>query len=198
MRGRSLCRRADLAGDAGHRPPARAPSAARRRPQQLHAAPADAPMAQHVRQLLGDAAAAQHAGRLRAERYRRARQRRRVVEALVSQTPPGWASLLAAVLLLSGVQLLILGIVGEYLGRLYLTANSEPQSTVRSVLRGQPLADGRSSSTPPRAARDRVRGAGGALLLAWLARRCSASPARSRSNPARSAPPPSPRNSSIR
>ena len=57
-----------------------------------------------------------------------------VVEALVWGTPPGWASLFAALLLLSGVQLLILGLVGEYLGRLYLTANKRPQSTVRSVL----------------------------------------------------------------
>jgi glycosyltransferase involved in cell wall biosynthesis len=63
-----------------------------------------------------------------------------VAEALVSQTPPGWASLFAAVLLLSGVQLLILGLLGEYLGRLYLTANKRPQSTVRSVLRGAPVA----------------------------------------------------------
>jgi undecaprenyl-phosphate 4-deoxy-4-formamido-L-arabinose transferase len=68
-----------------------------------------------------------------------------IVEALVSQTPPGWASLFAALLLLSGVQLLILGLVGEYLGRLYLTANKRPQSTVRSVLRSTPSdADARS------------------------------------------------------
>ena len=46
-------------------------------PQQLHAAPAAAAVAQHVRQFLGDAAAAQHPGRVRAERYRRARQPRR-------------------------------------------------------------------------------------------------------------------------
>ena len=65
-----------------------------------------------------------------------------VAEALVSQTPPGWASLFAAVLLLSGVQLLILGLLGEYLGRLYLTANRRPQSTVRSVLRGEPVTSG--------------------------------------------------------
>jgi undecaprenyl-phosphate 4-deoxy-4-formamido-L-arabinose transferase len=58
-----------------------------------------------------------------------------VAEALISRTPPGWASLFAAVLLLSGVQLLILGLVGEYLGRLYLTVNKRPQSTVRSVFR---------------------------------------------------------------
>jgi undecaprenyl-phosphate 4-deoxy-4-formamido-L-arabinose transferase len=58
-----------------------------------------------------------------------------IAEALLSATPPGWASLMFAVLLLSGVQLLILGIVGEYLGRLYLTANRKPQSVTRQVLR---------------------------------------------------------------
>jgi glycosyltransferase involved in cell wall biosynthesis len=61
-----------------------------------------------------------------------------MIEALVSMTPPGWASVFSALLLLSGVQLLILGLVGEYLGRLYLTANRRPQSTVRSVLRATP------------------------------------------------------------
>jgi undecaprenyl-phosphate 4-deoxy-4-formamido-L-arabinose transferase len=56
-----------------------------------------------------------------------------VGEALVSSPPPGWASLMAALLLLSGVQLMILGIIGEYLGRLYLTANRRPQSVVKEV-----------------------------------------------------------------
>jgi hypothetical protein len=50
-------------------------------------------------------------------------------------TPQGWGSIMAAVLLLSGVQLLILGIVGEYLGRLYLTINGKPQSIVATVER---------------------------------------------------------------
>jgi undecaprenyl-phosphate 4-deoxy-4-formamido-L-arabinose transferase len=58
-----------------------------------------------------------------------------VAEAMLSRTPPGWGSIMAAVLLLSGVQLLILGIVGEYLGRLYLTTNGKPQSIVRAVER---------------------------------------------------------------
>jgi undecaprenyl-phosphate 4-deoxy-4-formamido-L-arabinose transferase len=61
-----------------------------------------------------------------------------VVEALFFSPPAGWASLMAAVMLLSGVQLLILGIVGEYLGRLYLTANRKPQSVARSVTRAEP------------------------------------------------------------
>lgn len=58
-----------------------------------------------------------------------------VGEALLSSPPPGWASLMAAVLLLSGVQLMILGIVGEYLGRLYLTVNLKPQSVIKEVRR---------------------------------------------------------------
>jgi undecaprenyl-phosphate 4-deoxy-4-formamido-L-arabinose transferase len=64
------------------------------------------------------------------------------VEALFFDPPVGWASLISAILLLSGVQLLILGIVGEYLGRLYLTANRKPQSVVRSVTRGAPEVAG--------------------------------------------------------
>jgi glycosyltransferase involved in cell wall biosynthesis len=56
-----------------------------------------------------------------------------VLEALLAETPPGWASLAVAVLLLSGVQLMMLGLIGEYLGRLYLTANRKPQSVVKDV-----------------------------------------------------------------
>ena len=72
-----------------------------------------------------------------------------LTEALVSWTPPGWASLMSAVLFLSGVQLLILGIVGEYLGRLYLTANRKPQSVVREVWRSRSaVAVGRPAALP--------------------------------------------------
>jgi glycosyltransferase involved in cell wall biosynthesis len=70
-----------------------------------------------------------------------------IVEALVRSTPPGWASLFAAVLLLSGVQLLILGIVGEYLGRLYLTANGKPQAVVKEVYCSRDLPP--AESPPP-------------------------------------------------
>lgn len=61
-----------------------------------------------------------------------------VAEALFSETPPGWASLTVATLLLLGVQLIMLGIIGEYLGRLYLTVNRKPQSVVREVTRSEP------------------------------------------------------------
>ncbi|MDX2188165.1 MAG: glycosyltransferase family 2 protein [Opitutaceae bacterium] len=47
----------------------------------------------------------------------------------------GWGSLMAALLLFSGVQLLVLGVVGEYVGRMFLIANQRPQSSVRTVVR---------------------------------------------------------------
>jgi glycosyltransferase involved in cell wall biosynthesis len=70
-----------------------------------------------------------------------------IAEAVTSSPPAGWASLMAAVLLLSGVQLVILGIIGEYLGRLYLTANRKPQSVIREVRRSQSprITEARSS-----------------------------------------------------
>jgi undecaprenyl-phosphate 4-deoxy-4-formamido-L-arabinose transferase len=59
-----------------------------------------------------------------------------IVEALVLRdTPSGWASTMTAILLVGGVQSMILGILGEYVGRTFLSANGKPQGTVRSVER---------------------------------------------------------------
>ena len=58
-----------------------------------------------------------------------------VVEALHGRTPEGWASLMVVTLLLSGVQLIILGVLGEYLGRLFLTNNDKPQFVIRDITR---------------------------------------------------------------
>ena len=41
-------------------------------------------------------------------------------------------------LLVSGVQSMILGVLGEYVGRTFLSANGKPQGTVRSLERGGP------------------------------------------------------------
>jgi len=58
-----------------------------------------------------------------------------VLESLLTDTPQGWGSFMCVLLTFSGVQLLTVGIVGEYVGRLYLTANRRPQSVVRCVER---------------------------------------------------------------
>ncbi len=51
---------------------------------------------------------------------------------------PGYASIIIAILVLGGLQMLALGIHGEYLGRLHLNVNRKPQYTVRSVLAAEP------------------------------------------------------------
>lgn len=47
-------------------------------------------------------------------------------------TVPGYASTIIAVLVLGGLQLLSLGIMGEYIGRLHLNINRKPQFTIRN------------------------------------------------------------------
>jgi len=63
-----------------------------------------------------------------------------LTEAARGETPPGWASIMASSLLLGGVQFVMLGVVGEYVGRLFLTVNGKPQSIVRSVQRDPRVA----------------------------------------------------------
>lgn len=48
----------------------------------------------------------------------------------------GWGSLMGALLVFSGTQLVLLGVIGEYIGRMFLTINRRPQSVVRSVDHG--------------------------------------------------------------
>jgi glycosyltransferase involved in cell wall biosynthesis len=46
---------------------------------------------------------------------------------------PGWASIVIAILIVGGVQLLAIGAIGEYLGRAYLHMTAKPQYVVKSM-----------------------------------------------------------------
>ncbi len=46
----------------------------------------------------------------------------------------GWGWLMSALLIFSGTQLLLLGVIGEYIGRMFLSVNQRPQSVVREVI----------------------------------------------------------------
>ena len=48
--------------------------------------------------------------------------------------PAGWASLIISLFVISGVQLFALGMVGEYLGRLFLKDSGKPQFVVRRAV----------------------------------------------------------------
>jgi dolichol-phosphate mannosyltransferase len=61
-------------------------------------------------------------------------------------SPRGWASTLAVVLFVGGVQLLVLGVIGEYLGRVYDEVRRRPMYVIRSSLGiGEPVPLGRGS-----------------------------------------------------
>ena len=61
-----------------------------------------------------------------------------IFEALFSkENPTGWASTMTVILLLSGIQSMILGVMGEYIGRTFLSANGKPQGTVRLIERSR-------------------------------------------------------------
>jgi len=72
-----------------------------------------------------------------------------VAEAISDHHPPqGWASLMVAVLVLAGVQLIVVGLIGEYLGRMFLAVNRKPQYLVRHVFRRSPDGAGLAIERP--------------------------------------------------
>ena len=63
-----------------------------------------------------------------------------VVESLLQGSQvQGWLSIISAILLFGGLQCLLIGMLGEYLGRIFLTVSGRPQSFVRSL---EPLGGG--------------------------------------------------------
>lgn len=53
---------------------------------------------------------------------------------------PGYTSLMASILLLGGVQLLVLGIIGEYVGRIFEQGQGRPLYLIEEI-QGEPLSD---------------------------------------------------------
>jgi hypothetical protein len=51
----------------------------------------------------------------------------------VAVSPPGWASVAAAITFLGGVQLVGIGLLGEYLGRVYDQTKGRPAFVIRQV-----------------------------------------------------------------
>lgn len=46
----------------------------------------------------------------------------------------GWSSTIAVLLILGGFILLVLGMIGEYIGRIYISLNNSPQYVIRTVI----------------------------------------------------------------
>jgi len=70
-----------------------------------------------------------------------------VLQSLILQRlPEGWASLIVSVTFLGGIQLVGIGAVGEYIGRMFITQNKRPQFIVKQVCDGSSTAASHSSS----------------------------------------------------
>lgn len=61
-----------------------------------------------------------------------------VAEWLLGNTVPGWTSMVVVVSFLSSAQLLCLGILGSYIGRLFMESKRRPLAIVREVRTGSP------------------------------------------------------------
>ena len=59
----------------------------------------------------------------------------------------GWSSTIAVLLVLGGIIIALIGVVGEYIGRIYLSINRCPQYVVRNVVDRRP--DGACAPQPP-------------------------------------------------
>ncbi len=57
---------------------------------------------------------------------------------LAGRSIPGWTSLMLVVVVLGAVQMFVLGMMGEYIGRLYRQAKQRPLYIVQEIAGGQP------------------------------------------------------------
>lgn len=62
---------------------------------------------------------------------------------LKGATVPGWTSVMVVVLALGGLQLTVLGIIGEYLGRLYMEAKRRPLYVIDEIRRASAASENR-------------------------------------------------------
>lgn len=64
---------------------------------------------------------------------------------LVPSMAIGWPSMMCAICFFTGINLLFLGLIGEYLGRMFLGMNHQPQFVIREVYQQKAVSDSRKS-----------------------------------------------------
>lgn len=52
---------------------------------------------------------------------------------IAKDSPQGWTTLIMVMLFLGGIQLFSIGIIGEYIGRIYLNINKKPQFVIKEI-----------------------------------------------------------------
>ena len=64
---------------------------------------------------------------------------------LFGRTVPGWTSLMAAILFLGGIQLVVIGIVGGYIGRVYMEVQQRPLYLIKEEIGFAEVSAGKKS-----------------------------------------------------
>jgi len=59
-----------------------------------------------------------------------------IVNALTGHPPPGWSSLMVVVLVIGGIQMLMMGVLGEYLWRAFDEARRRPRYLIEAMVSG--------------------------------------------------------------
>ena len=50
-----------------------------------------------------------------------------IIEQIIGNATPGWASMICAVCFMGGIQLICLGVIGEYIGKIYMEVKGRPR-----------------------------------------------------------------------
>lgn len=86
-----------------------------------------------------------------------------LMKLLTDQAVPGWASVLVSVLFIGGIQLIVLGIIGEYIGKLFMESKRRPHYVIKEKSQKQyrrqsrPDANDQNSKFKSRKSYDRGR-----------------------------------------
>ena len=65
-----------------------------------------------------------------------------VAMSFTGKTVSGWASTVCIICFIGGIQLLCLGVIGEYIGKIYLETKQRPRWIISERTRDDPRADG--------------------------------------------------------
>ena len=71
-----------------------------------------------------------------------------IVATLAGETVPGWASTVIPIYIVCGVQLLSIGVIGEYVGKIYLETKARPRFIVSDSLPAHAMATGDRHEAP--------------------------------------------------
>jgi undecaprenyl-phosphate 4-deoxy-4-formamido-L-arabinose transferase len=74
------------------------------------------------------------------------------------ELPLGYTSLIVSILVIGGIQCLLLGMIGEYLGRALLSINQRPQFVTRRVCGGMKIPGAKDTAGAGREDSSRVHG----------------------------------------